>query len=128
MTELKKKIVVIEDEADILELLNMVLTNAGYDVFLCDNGRNAIDLISKVRPHLVILDVMLPGFDGQAIVKAMSESDDLVETTVLITSALEESRKMFISYPQVRDFCIKPFRTSGLLQKVRELMGDAQSA
>jgi len=124
MAELKKKIVIVEDEVDILELLNMVLTNAGYEVYLCDNGRNALDLIKKVKPHLVILDLMLPGFDGKYIVKQMSEDDELLDTAVLIISALEESEKMFQGFSQVRDFCIKPFRSSALLQKVKELMGD----
>jgi two-component system alkaline phosphatase synthesis response regulator PhoP len=125
MTELKKKIVVVEDEVDILELINMILTGAGYEVYLCDNGRNALELIKKVKPHLVILDLMLPGFDGKYIVKQMSEDEELLDTAVMIISALEESEKMFQGYSQVRDFCIKPFRTSVLLQKVKTLMGDA---
>ena len=124
MAELKKKIVVVEDEVDILELINMILSNAGYEVFLCDNGRNALELIKKVKPHLVILDLMLPGFDGKYIVKKMSEDDDFANTSVMIMSALEESEKMFQGFGQVRDFCIKPFRTSVLLQKVKDLMGD----
>ena len=124
MANLKKKIVVVEDEVDILELINMILTNAGYEVYLCDNGRDALDLIRKVRPHLVILDLMLPGFDGKYIVKQMSEDEDLADTSVMIISALEESEKMFQGFAQVRDFCIKPFRTSVLLQKVKALMND----
>ena len=124
MAELKKKIVVVEDETDILELLNMILTNAGYEVYLCDNGRNALALIKQVRPHLVVLDLMLPGFDGRYIVKQMSEDEELADTSVLIISALEESEKMFQNFSQVRDFCIKPFRSSVLLQKVKAIMGD----
>lgn len=124
MSELKKKIVVIEDEVDILELINMILTGAGYEVHLCDNGRGAMELIKKIKPHLVILDLMLPGFDGKYIVKQMSEDEEIIGTKVMITSALEESEKMFHEFPQVRDFCIKPFRTSVLLQKVKTLMGD----
>lgn len=125
MAELKKKIVVVEDEVDILELINMVLTNAGYEVYLCDNGRNALELIKQVKPHLIILDLMLPGFDGKYIVKQLSEDDELRDTTVMIISALEEAQNMFQHFGQVRDFCVKPFRTSVLLQKVKVLMGDA---
>jgi len=125
MSELKKKIVVVEDEVDILELINMILTNAGYEVHLCDNGRSAIDLIKKVKPHLVIMDLMLPGFDGKYIVKQMSEDPDIADINIMIISALEESERMFQGYVHVRDFCIKPFRTNVLLQKVKQLMGDA---
>lgn len=125
MTALKKRIVVIEDERDILELLNLILSRSGYEVYLCDNGRNALDLIRKTRPHLVLLDVMLPGYDGKAIASAMNNDEDLQGAAIMIVSALEESSKMFTGNPQVKDFCLKPFRTATLLEKVKRIMGDA---
>lgn len=125
MAQLKKRIVVIEDERDILELLNMILNRSGYEVYLCDNGRNALDLIRKVRPHLVLLDVMLPGYDGKAIAAEMAKDEDLQGTSIMIVSALEASEKMFTGSPQVKDFCLKPFRTSVLVEKVKRIMGDA---
>ena len=125
MTVLKKRIVIVEDERDILELLNMILTRAGYDVYLCDNGRNALPLIKSTRPHLVLLDVMLPGFDGKAISEEMAKDEDLLGTSIIVVSALEESEKMFVGHPQVKDFCFKPFRSSVLLEKVKKVMGDA---
>ena len=126
MAQLKKRIVVIEDERDILELLNMILNRSGYEVYLCDNGRNALDLIKKVRPHLVLLDVMLPGYDGKAIASELAKDEDLQGVSIMIVSALEESEKMFLGNPQVKDFCLKPFRTSVLVEKVKRLMGDAE--
>ncbi len=125
MAQLKKRIVIIEDERDILELLNMILSRSGYEVYLCDNGRNALDLIRKVRPHLVLLDVMLPGYDGKAIAAEMAKDEDLQGTSIMIVSALEASEKMFTGSPQVKDFCLKPFRTSVLVEKVKRIMGDA---
>lgn len=125
VTVLKKRIVIVEDERDILELLNMILTRAGYDVYLCDNGRNALPLIKSTRPHLVLLDVMLPGFDGKAIAEEMAKDEDLLGTSIIVVSALEESEKMFVGHPQVKDFCFKPFRSSVLLEKVKKVMGDA---
>ena len=124
MEEMKKKIVIVEDERDILQLLNLILVRAGYEVHACDNGRNAIPLIKKVRPHLVILDIMLPGLDGRAIVEEMGKDEELFGTSVMITSALEEASNMFGGNPIVKDYCYKPFRTSVLLQKVKKIMGD----
>ena len=124
MEEMKKKIVIVEDERDILELLNLILVRAGYEVHACDNGRNAIPLIKKVRPHLVILDLMLPGLDGRAIVEEMGKDEDLFGTAVMVTSALEEASHIFNGNPIVKDYCYKPFRTSVLLQKVKKIMGD----
>lgn len=125
MAELKKRIVIVEDEGDILELLNMILSRSGYEVYLCDNGRNALDLIRKTHPHLVLLDVMLPGKDGKAIASAMATDEELQGASIMIVSALEESAKMFTGNPQVKDFCLKPFRTAVLLEKVKKIMGDA---
>jgi len=125
MEEMKKKIVIVEDERDILQLLNLILVRAGYEVHACDNGRNAIPLIKKIRPHLVILDLMLPGMDGRAIVEEMGKDEDLLGISVMITSALEEASRMFSGNPIVKDYCYKPFRTSVLLQKVKKIMGDA---
>ena len=121
---LKKRIVIIEDERDILELLNMILTRAGYEVYLCDNGRNAMSLIKSVRPHLVLLDIMLPGVDGKAIADSMAKDEDLSATGIIVVSALEEAEKMFMGHPKIKDFCFKPFRTSVLLEKVKKAMGD----
>ena len=124
MAEMKKKIVIVEDERDILQLVNFVLVRAGYEVHACDNGRNAIPLIKKVRPHLVILDLMLPGLDGRAIVEEMAKDEELLGISVMITSALEEASNMFVGNPIVKDYCYKPFRNSVLLQKVKKIMGD----
>ncbi len=126
MSELKKRIVVVEDERDILELLGLILTRAGYEVYLCDSGRNAIELLKKVRPHLLILDIMLPGYDGKAIVEAMTKDEDLMGTYIMIVSALEEAERMFTNYPQVKACCLKPFRSSTLVEKVKQIMGDAK--
>ena len=124
MEEIKKKIVIVEDERDILQLLNLILVRAGYEVHACDNGRNAIPLIKKVRPHLVILDLMLPGLDGRAIVEEMTKDEELLGISVMITSALEEAGNMFTGNPIVKDYFYKPFRNTFLLQKVKKIMGD----
>lgn len=124
MDEIKKKIVIVEDERDILQLLNLILVRAGYEVHACDNGRKAIPLIKKIRPHLVILDLMLPGLDGRAIIEEMAKDEELFGTSVMIVSALEEAENMFRGNPIVKDYCFKPFRTSVLLQKVKTIMGD----
>jgi len=124
MEEMKKKIVVIEDERDILQLVNLILVRAGYEVHASDNGRNALPLIQKVRPHLVILDLMLPGLDGRAIIEEMSKDEEIFGTPVMIISALEQAGQMFAGNPIVKDFCYKPFRASELLQKVKKIMGD----
>ena len=121
---MKKRILIVEDEASIIDLLTLVLAREGYEVHSCQTGRDAIAALKKVHPHLVILDVMLPGLDGASIVKIMGEDEMLSSTPVIVTSALVESEKMFVPYPQVKSFCSKPFALTEFVAKVKQAIGD----
>lgn len=109
----------------ILQLLMMVLAKEGYEIHTCQSGRDAIAKMKSVRPHLVLLDVMLPGMDGRAVVSVMEHDEELNAIPVLVTSALIESETMFQSFPQVKGFCAKPFELRKLVLKVKQCIGDA---
>ncbi len=121
---MKKRILIVEDEASIIELLTLVLTREGYEVYSCQTGRDAVAMMKKVHPHLVILDVMLPGLDGASIIKIMNEDETLASTPVIVTSALVESEKLFLTYPQVKGFCSKPFALADFIAKAKQALGD----
>jgi len=121
---MKKRILIIEDEMPILQLLMLVLAKEGYEIHTCQSGREAIAKMKQIRPHLVLLDVMLPGMDGRSVVTVMSEDEELTSIPVLITSALVESEKMFRPFPQVKGFCTKPFALKDLIIKVKQCLGD----
>lgn len=121
---MKKRILIVEDEVSIIELLTLVLVREGYEVHVCQSGRDAISKIKEVHPHLIILDVMLPGLDGSAIIKIMEQDEEISSIPVLVTSALLESEKLFQPYPQVKGFCSKPFVLKDLVIKVKQFIGD----
>lgn len=121
---MKKRILIVEDEAGIIDLLKLVLNREGYEVASCQSGRDAIAAIKAYHPHLVILDVMLPGLDGASIVRIMNEDEMLSSTPVIITSALVESEKMFLPFPQVKGFASKPFVLADLTALVKKAIGD----
>ena len=121
---MKKRILIVEDEAAIIDLLRLVLEREGYEIHFCQTGRDAISTIKDIHPHLILLDVMLPGLDGASIARIMSEDDILTSTPVIITSALRESAKMFLPYPQVKGFCSKPFALKDLVEQVKKAIGD----
>lgn len=121
---MKKRVLIVEDEASIIDLLTLILSREGYEVYACQTGRDAIATMKQVHPHLVILDVMLPGLDGASIVKIMNEDETLASTPVIITSALVESEKMFLTYPQVKAFCSKPFVLTDFIAKAKQALGD----
>ena len=109
---MKKRILIVEDEASIIDLLTLVLAREGYEVHSCQTGRDAIAAMKKVHPHLVVLDVMLPGLDGASIVKIMGEDEMLSSTPVIVP------------YPQVKSFCSKPFALTEFVAKVKQAIGD----
>jgi len=121
---MKKKILIIEDEAAIVELLRILFTREGYEVSVCQTGRDALATIKQVNPHLIILDVMLPGLDGATLVRIMNEDPQLSSIPVIVSSALGESEKMFVAYPQVKAFCSKPFDLQNFIAKVKQAIGD----
>lgn len=121
---MKKRILIVEDEAAIVDLLRLVFEREGYQIYSCQTGRDAINTMKKVHPHLVLLDVMLPGLDGASIVRIMHEDEILSSTPVIVTSALVESQKMFIPFPQVKGFCSKPFVLKDLVAKTKLAIGD----
>ena len=121
---MQKRILIVEDEASIVELLTMVLSREGYELASRPVWHEAISMMKEFHPHLVLLDVMLPGLDGAGIVKIMSEDENLINIPVIITSALVESQRMFQMYPQVKAFCSKPFILTDLMAKVKKFIGD----
>ncbi len=122
---MNKRILIVEDEITILQLLSLVLAKAGYEVHTCQSGRDAIARMKEVRPHLVILDVMLPGLDGRAVASIMEQDDELSGIPIIVTSALVESEHMFQPFPQVKAFCAKPFVLKDLVIKVKQCLDDA---
>lgn len=121
---MNKRILIVEDETSIVDLLTLVLSREGYEIASCQTGRDALNMIKEFHPHLVLLDVMLPGLDGASIIKIMAEDEMLSNIPVIVTSALTESAHMFQPYPQVKGFCSKPFVLTELVAKVKKFIGD----
>ena len=115
-----KKVLVIDDELEMLNLIKYTLEKAGFQVETCDNGRQAWDLIQQVKPDVMILDVMLPGIDGYSLQIKISQEPATSKIPIIVLTALEPSRTLFSKFPQVVGFMTKPFRTDDLVEKVQK--------
>ena len=116
---MSKKVLVIDDEPEMLSLVKYTLEHDGFTVHTCDNGRTAWDEIAKVKPDVLILDVMLPGIDGYSLQLKISQDASLKDLPIVILTALEPSKTLFQKFPQVVGFMTKPFKTDELLKTVR---------
>ena len=83
-------VLVVEDEADIRETLRDVLEMEGYRVRCAENGQEALDVLSEMRPKLILLDLMMPVMSGYELLKRLKESSDLSTIPVTVVSAIAD--------------------------------------
>ncbi len=119
------RILVIDDEPEILDLIRIILEGSNYEVKTCSSGRRAWDSILEIKPDMVILDVMLPGVDGYSLQTQMLQEKRTQQIPVLILTALEPAKTLFDKSANVAGFLAKPFRSEDLLDKVRLALGVA---
>ena len=118
-----KKVLVVDDEQEMLNLIRFTLTAAGYEVVTCDSGRHAWNALIDNKPDLLLLDVMLPGIDGYSLQIKISQDEQTKGIPIIILTALEPSRTLFKKFPQVKGFMTKPFKTDDLVVAVENAIG-----
>ena len=121
-----KKILVIEDEPDIRELLEGYLIHEGYEVDTAEDGLNGIDLFSRGVYDLVILDILMPKIDGSGVCEYIRKHSD---TPVMFLSALGDEASVVKGYDLLADdYVTKPFSMPIFLKKVNALIRRNSSA
>ncbi len=117
-----KKILIVDDEKDILTVLEKRLTNAGYEVIKTDNGREAIIFAKKELPDLIVLDIVMPEIDGSKVAETLKQDTDTKDIPIIFLTCLltkkEESRlghKIDGHF-----FLAKPFNPEELLREIKK--------
>ena len=119
----QSRILVVEDDDDIAQLLAITMKKAGFDVAISDNGYEALNLIRKHPPDLLILDLMIPGIDGLEVCKAMKRDPRTAAVPVLIVTARGEEIDRIIGLELgADDYVVKPFSPRELLLRVRGIL------
>lgn len=112
-------VVVADDEPEILEFLSRALSKFGYEVLKASGGREAMALIRQTTPHLVLLDILMPGMDGVDICRAMRADVDLMDVPVIFASALDAGRLHEVAdQAGATDYLSKPLLLGDLLNVV----------
>lgn len=117
------KVLVVEDDPDILELIRLHLAKEGFEVVCCQNGQQAIERIGATRPDLVVLDLMLPDLDGLDICRQVRADPALRSIQILILTAKNEETDI-VSGLEVGadDYLTKPFSPKVLVARVKNLL------
>ena len=119
----RNKIVVIEDEPDILEIVSYNLKREGYSVVGVDRGDAALNIIRNESPNLIILDLMLPGMDGLSICQQMKSDPIVRDIPIIIVSAKGEESDIVIGLELgADDYLAKPFSPRELLARVKVVL------
>ena len=116
---LMTKILVVEDESDIRDLLVDILCDSGYDVVKAGDGGAALDLVSRERPDIILLDVMMPVMDGLQVLKVLKGDPITRDTTVIMVSAKNQEREVGeAKNAGAWDYLIKPWEAGEVEAKV----------
>jgi len=119
----KSKIVVIEDEVDILEVINYNLSKEGFDVCSALDGEEGLALIKKEAPDLVLLDLMLPGLDGIEICRKLKTDYSTHSIPIIMVTAKGEESDIVLGLGMgADDYMVKPFRPRELMARIRSVL------
>lgn len=125
------RILLVDDEVDILEFVRYNLLREGYEVFTAQNGAEALKVAAACRPHLILLDMMMPVMDGAQTCRAIREDPQLRDTMVVFLSALGEEQQQLAGFGVgADDYLTKPIKMKLLVSRVQAILKriDAEAA
>ena len=118
-----EKILVVDDEEHIAELISYNLTNNGYKVIIANNGIDAVKLAVEEKPSLILLDLMIPGKDGYDVCKDVRSNSEIRNTPIImLTAKSEEVDKILGLELGADDYITKPFSVRELLARVKAVL------
>ena len=120
---MKKLVAVVDDEPDIVELLKLHLTKAGYDTEAFYDGESFFNFLEKKTPDLVLLDLMLPDMDGMDICKDLRKDEKFINLPVIIlTAKTQELDKILGLELGADDYVTKPFSPREIIARVKAVL------
>jgi len=125
MAEEKIVVVCIEDEPEMIDLVKLILGRKGFDLIGAVGGREGLDTVRRLKPDLVLLDLMMPDMDGWEVYQKMKADDELRDIPVVVVTAKAQSidKVLGLHIAKVDDYVTKPFGPQELLQSVRKVLG-----
>jgi DNA-binding response OmpR family regulator len=116
---MSKKILAVDDDSDILDVIRIILEEEGYEVFTLANGKHVFDVVEENDPDLILLDVMLGGLDGRDICRALKEHESFKKIPVVMISASHNLNNLLLMPGAPDNFLAKPFDIDRLIEMVK---------
>ncbi len=119
---MKRKVLIIDDEPDIREIVRIYLSDEGYDVIEADNGHDGILKAQELKPDLIVIDIMMPGINGFEVAKHLKDDPNTQDIPIIILSVLAHDSQ----YRQgILDYISKPFRQEELVNTIHKIFSNA---
>lgn len=124
MTDESKKVVCIEDETEMIELVKLILSRNHFQVTGAIGGEEGLKKIADIKPDLVLLDLMMPEMDGWEVYQKMKASEEMRDIPVIVVTAKAQSidRVLGLHIARVDDYITKPFGPQELLDSVERVI------
>ncbi|NJK97928.1 MAG: response regulator transcription factor [Bacteroidales bacterium] len=119
----KYKILIVDDEQDILEFVSYNLKKEGFQVYTSNNGRNAIELAREVKPHLILLDIMMPEMDGIETCEKIRDTPEIRTCIIAFLTARSEDYSQIAGFEAGGDdYISKPIKPKLLISRLKALL------
>ncbi|HEY5156498.1 MAG TPA: response regulator [Anaerolineales bacterium] len=131
MTEnISKKILCIEDEPEMIDLIRLILSRRGFEIYGANGGKEGLAFIRKDHPDLVLLDLMMPQMDGWEVYQQMKADQATKDIPVIVVTAKAQSidKVLGLHIAKVDDYITKPFSPQELLASVDKVLGPKKGA
>lgn len=124
MTEKNIKMVCIEDDAEMIDLLKLILGRKGYEIHGAENGRDGLEMIRREQPQLVLLDLMMPEMDGWEVYRQLRSDEKTRHIPIVVVTAKAQNidQVLGLHVAHVDDYITKPFSPNDLVERVENVL------
>ena len=118
------RVVCIEDESEMIDLVSMILSREGYEVIGAAGGLHGLQVVEDVQPGLVLLDLMMPDLDGWEVYQRLKSNPKTTDLPIIVITARAQSidKILGLHIAKVDDYITKPFAPSELLASVQKVL------
>jgi two-component system, OmpR family, response regulator VicR len=119
-----KTVVCIEDEPEMITLIKAILSRRGYEVVGAASGREGLEIVSQLKPDMVLLDLMMPGMDGWEVYQKLKANPETQNLPVIVVTAKAQSidKMLGLHIAKVDDYIAKPFTPQELVESIEKVL------
>ena len=117
-----KKIMVVDDEPDTVDLIKLVLMTEGFEVLSAYSGKECLEKLKIEQPSLILLDIMMPGMDGWEVFHKIKEEYEDIPVAILTVRDRDIDKMLGLHVLKADDYIIKPFGRQELIDRIRRIL------